>query len=113
MTTFRHARLALTGAAAALCALLAACEPPPPPPPVVVAPPPPPPITLASEITELAAAYEGYMQRAGAVSPYFTTPEQVQEGVRLGAAYEPAQLRAGAVAYAAVIALQDPAFVAG
>src|SRR4051812_36142845 len=108
MTIFRHARLALT--AAALCALLAACQEPVAPPPVVaVAPPPPPPITLSSEVTELAAAYEGYVQRASTVSPMFSNADQVQDSMRVGASYEPRQLTGGAVAYAAVVALQDPA----
>ncbi len=115
MTTFRRAHLALTGAAAALAALLSACAPPapPPPPPVAVAPPPPPPITLSSDVTELAAAYQGYVDRALTLTPEFRNAEQVQESVRVGASYEPVQLLGGAVAYAAVIALQDPAFVAG
>jgi hypothetical protein len=115
MTTFRTARLALTGAATALALILAGCQEPvaPAPPPVAVAPAPPPPITLSSQVTELAAAYQGYMSRASAVSPLFSNGDQIQDDVRLGAAYEPKQLMAGAVAYAAVVALQDPAFVAG
>src|SRR4051812_17213134 len=71
MTKLINVRLALTAPPAILAFSLAACQEPvaPPPPPVAVAPPPPPPITLSSEVTELAAAYEGYMERAGAVSP--------------------------------------------
>ncbi len=113
MTTFRRAHLALTGAAAALAALLSACAPPAPPPPPPVAVAPPPPITLSSDVTELAAAYQGYVDRALTLTPEFRNAEQVQESVRVGASYEPVQLLGGAVAYAAVIALQDPAFVAG
>ncbi len=94
-----------------LLAVLAACAspaPPPPPPPVAYVPPP---ITLSPRIVEQAAAYRGYMQSAGAVSAGFTDGLQVAQAVKTGAAYESRQLVAGAVAYAAVVALQDPAFV--
>ncbi|WP_369058716.1 hypothetical protein ABOZ73_13845 [Caulobacter sp. 73W] len=94
-----------------LLAVLAACAspaPPPPPPPVAYVPPP---ITLSPRIVEQAAAYRGYMQSAGAVSAAFTDGGQVAQAVKVGASYESRQLVSGAVAYAAVIALQDPAFV--
>mgnify|MGYP001074670217 CR=1 FL=1 len=116
MSILRPARLALTTATVVLAALLAACQEAPPPaapPPVVVAPPPPPPIGLANEVTEQAAAYQGYMARAMAVSPAFRNGDEIQDAVRLGAAYEPQQRMGGAIAYAAVVALQDPAFVSG
>lgn len=94
-----------------LLAVLAACatpEAPPPPPPVAYVPPP---ITLSPRIVEQAAAYRGYMQSAGAVSPGFTDGLQVAQAVKVGSAYESRQLVSGAVAYAAVVALQDPIFV--
>jgi hypothetical protein len=37
----------------------------------------------------------------------------VAQGLKTGAAYEPGQFLRGAIAYGAVVALQDPAFVAG
>lgn len=106
-------RVVLTTTAVALAALVAACSsPPPPPPPVVQAPPPPPPITLSSSIVERASAFRGYMSRASAVSSTFQNGDQIQASLKVGAAYEPNSFMTGAVAYAAVLALQDPTFVA-
>src|SRR5690606_5974879 len=68
---------------------------------------------LSSKVIEMASAYRIYVSRAGAISPQFTNGAAVAEGVRTGAAYEPQQLLRGAIAYGAVAALQDPAFVAG
>ncbi len=99
-------------AAMALVTVVAGCEtPPPPPPPVVVAPAPPPPITLSSTLVERASAFRGYMDRAGAISPNFQSGDDIQSSLKVGVAYEPKQLLSGAIAYAAVIALQDPTFV--
>ncbi|WP_269714261.1 hypothetical protein [Caulobacter sp. NIBR2454] len=93
-----------------LLAVLAACASPapPPPPPVAYIPPP---ITLSPRVVEQAAAYRGYVQSAGAISPNFADGLQVAQAVKTGSAYESRQLMSGAVAYAAVVALQDPAFV--
>ena len=104
-------------AAAALAVLtIAGCEsaPPPapveaPPPPVVV--PPPPPVAVTPRVVELAAAFEAYMERAAAVAPAFSDGSSVERSLTIAAAYEPRQLASGAVAYAAVAALQDAAFV--
>ena len=103
-------RAALTAIAVVAAALLASCAPPPPP--VVAAPPPPPPITLSSSIVEKASAFRGYMQRAGAIGATFENGEQIQSSLKIGAAYEPKQFLSGATAYAAVLALQDPTYVA-
>jgi hypothetical protein len=81
--------------------------PPPPPPPVVI-----PDVSLSPRVLELASAYRLYMSRATAISPAFTSGDQVAQAVRAGAAYEPQQLLRGAIAYGAVAALQDRAFVA-
>jgi len=105
-------RVVLATTAVALTALVAACSAPPPPPPLVQAPPPPPPITLSAKVVERASAFRGYMARAAAVSPTFQNGEQIQASLKVGAAYEPKTFMNGAVAYAAVLALQDPAFVA-
>jgi hypothetical protein len=100
--------MSLAALSAAL--LLASCAEPPPPP----APPPPPPaISLSPRVIEQASAYRFYVTRASAIAPTFTSGAEVAEGVRTGAAYEPQQLLRGAIAYGAVAALQDPAFVAG
>ena len=62
---------------------------------------------------EQAAAYADYRAKAGAVSPLFTDAAQVQAALTLSQGSDPQSLRRGAVAYAAILALQDPAFVAG
>jgi len=113
MNTRSSARIAPTVAAVALAFLLAACKttvpeaPPPPPPPA------PPPITLAPRVFEEASAWRAYMARANAISPQFADGAQIASSLRLAAAYEPKQFLRGAVSYAAVMALQDPTYVAG
>jgi hypothetical protein len=102
---------------AALAALgVASCETPPEAPPAPVAvvappPPPPPPVTIAPRVVELAGAFENYMEQAGGLAPTFENGEAVHRSLTAAAAYEPRQLASGAVAYAAVQALQDTAFV--
>ncbi|MET0272913.1 MAG: hypothetical protein ABW360_07965 [Phenylobacterium sp.] len=103
-------RRALTLAAVAMAAILTACAEPPAP-EVVVAPPPA--VGLSPQVVEYASAYRAYVAKASAISPGFTNGASVAEGVRTGAAYEPEQLLRGAIAYGAVAALQDPAFLAG
>lgn len=114
MRSLSRTRVVLTTTVVALAAVMAACSAPAPPPapPVVQAPPPPPPITLSSSIVERASAFRGYMARAGAVSSTFQNGEQIQASLKVGAAYETKSFMNGAVAYAAVLALQDPTFVA-
>ncbi len=112
MFSTTRTRTALTALAVAAATLLASCETPPPPPPVVAAPPAPPPITLSSSIVEKASAFRGYMQRAGAIGATFDNGEQIQASLKIGVAYEPKQFLSGATAYAAVLALQDPTYVA-
>ena len=113
MFSTTRTRAALTAIAVVAATLLASCEtPPPPPPPVVLAPPAPPPITLSSSIIEKASAFRGYMQRAGSISPTFENGDQIQSSLKVAVAYEPKQFLSGATAYAAVLALQDPTFVA-
>jgi hypothetical protein len=113
MRSFLPARIAPALAAFALAAVLAGCGPeqpapymPPPPPPA------PPPITLAPSLIQEASAWRGYMARANAISPDFKNGEEIQVSLRTAAAYEPKQFLRGAVAYAAIVALQDPVFVA-
>ncbi|MBO9706755.1 MAG: hypothetical protein J7521_00965 [Caulobacter sp.] len=112
MFSASRTRAALTVMAVAAATLLASCETPPPAPPVVKAPPAPPPITLSSSLVEKASAFRGYMQRAGAIGSTFENGDQIQSSLKVGVAYEPKQFQAGATAYAAVLALQDPTFVA-
>ncbi|KRA76200.1 hypothetical protein ASD89_00260 [Caulobacter sp. Root656] len=113
MLSTTRTRAALTAIAVVAATLLASCEtPPPPPPPLVAAPPAPPPITLSSSIVEKASAFRGYMQRAGAIGATFENPDQIQASLKVGVGYEPKQFLSGATAYAAVLALQDPTYVA-
>lgn len=106
-------RIALTAVGLAAAAVLASCgTPPASPPPVAAAPPPPPPITLSSKVVERASAFRGYMQRAGAIGSDFQNGDQIQASLKVGVAYEQKHFLSGAMSYGAVLALQDPAFVA-
>ncbi|MFT4254829.1 MAG: hypothetical protein QM608_20390 [Caulobacter sp.] len=107
-------RAALTAVAIAAATVLASCStpPPPPPPPVVQAPPPPPPITLSNKVVERASAFRGYMQRAGAIGADFQNGDQIQASLKIGVGYEQKHFLSGAMSYGAVLALQDPTFVA-
>lgn len=84
---------------------------PPPPPPVVDVVPVGPP-ALAGYVIDQASAYATYLRKATAISPMFPDGPSVAEALRVGAHSERHQMQQGVVAYAAVIALQDPTFVA-
>jgi len=84
----------------------AAPAPPPPEPEIPVGPP-----VLASYVIGAAGAYVGYMQTTAGISPVFTDGVGVTNALRLGAHSERHQLQQGMVAYAAIVALQDPTFV--
>ena len=101
--------LAVTASLMALS--LAACQtdaPPPPPPP----PPAPagPPVALSPAISDAASVYVAYLDQARAMTSDFSDPAMVQTKLSQGASYEPKQLARGAVAYAAIVAMQEPAF---
>ena len=83
-------------------------------PPVIEAPPPPPmpPVALADHFVEEAAAYQDYMREAALISPAFSGQAGVEQSLKTGAAYEAGQFLRGEIAYAAIAALQDRAFVA-
>lgn len=76
-------------------------------------PPPPPAVSLSPRVIEQASAYRRYVDKMAAVPAGFTDGASVAQALRAGTAYEPQQLLRGAIAYGAVIALQDPTFVAG
>jgi hypothetical protein len=111
-----RSRSVLLAAAAASAALaLASCETPPEAPATVAAAPelpPAPPVAVSPRVVELAGAFETYMDRAAGVTPSFVDGASVHRSLEIAAAVEPRQLASGAVAYAAIAALQDPAFVA-
>jgi hypothetical protein len=108
-------RRGLAIAAVAAAAVLAACstpepEPAPPPPP----PPPPPPVTLNEGVAQAASIYVTFIRDVGTIQAGgFTDAESIQAAMRKGAAYDPATLSRGMIAYASILALQSPEFVAG
>ncbi len=111
----RRPSAAFLFASVALIAALAGCEsapPPPPPPPVAAAPPPPPPVLLPSRVIESASAYRAYVDRAAAIDAGFNSGESVAAALKVGETYQSDQLQKGETAYAAILALQDPTFVA-
>lgn len=101
--------------AAASASTLAGCATEAPQPvAVAVAPPqaPPPPIALSSRVVEQAAHFRTYLRKAATVSPAFKNGAEVEQSLALASGYESKQMAEGVVAYAAIIALQDPQFVA-
>ena len=97
--------------ALSLAVTLAGCAtdaPPPPPPP----PPAPagPPVALAASVSDAAAVYVDYIAHARAMQSTFADGQVVQARLQEGASYEPAQLSRGVVAYAAIVAMQEPSF---
>ncbi|MDO8297165.1 MAG: hypothetical protein Q7T19_12090 [Caulobacter sp.] len=112
MKSHVSARFAPALVALAFAAALAGCAPDGPAPYTPPPPPPPPPITLAPSLIQEASAWRGYMARANAISPAFKSGDDIQVSLRTAAAYEPKQFLRGAVAWAAIVALQDPTFVA-
>ncbi|NEX94429.1 hypothetical protein [Caulobacter sp. 17J65-9] len=64
-------------------------------------------------MAEAAAAYETYVSQAKEIQANFTDGESIQASLRKGESYEAKQLAQGVIAYGAVLALQEPTFVAG
>jgi hypothetical protein len=62
---------------------------------------------------ESATAYLNYMRAASQITPDFADGESVARQVKVGAAYQAKQFEEGAIAYAAIIALQEPSYVQG
>jgi hypothetical protein len=86
--------------------------PPPAPPPVAEGAPPPPPVLLPREVVDAASVFEAYVQRASTIEPNFSGGDSVAASLRVGETYEIDQLQRGEAAYGAIVALQDPTFVA-
>jgi hypothetical protein len=107
----------LVSSGALLCALasMAGCEsappPPPPPPPLAVAPPPPP-VLLPRGVVELASIYQSYIKRASVIDPSFNNADAVATSLKTGEGYEIDQFQRGQTAFGAIVALQDPTFLA-
>ncbi|MDP3801179.1 hypothetical protein [Brevundimonas sp.] len=73
----------------------------------------PPPITLNDSVAQAASVYVAFTRDMAAIEGGFADPEAVQAALRRGSAYNPEQLSRGLVAYASILALQSPEFVAG
>ncbi len=70
-----------------------------------------PQVAIAHRLIDAAGAFDGYMRRAATIDGKFTNGAGVARAVEVGSVYQPRQLEEGAIAYAALVALQDPAFV--
>jgi len=70
-------------------------------------------VSLAREVVAAASAFETYTRGAATVSPGFDNGASVADALVKGAAYQAAQLDAGMIAYGAIAALQEPAFLDG
>ena len=68
-------------------------------------------VAVARRVIDAAGAFDGYMHGASAIDARFGDGSAVARAVLAGSAYEPRQLQSGAIAYAALVALQDPLFV--
>ncbi|OHB30211.1 MAG: hypothetical protein A2790_05205 [Phenylobacterium sp. RIFCSPHIGHO2_01_FULL_69_31] len=79
------------------------------------APPPKkgPYIGIDGGLASRASAFEAFTRKATAIDASFSGPGQIAERLRTAAGYEPKELEAGMIAYAALAAMQEPAFVAG
>jgi hypothetical protein len=65
---------------------------------------------LAREWVAAASAFESYTTHGSQIAPGFASARQVAGALSVGAAHEPRQLEAGMIAYAALAAVQEPAF---
>ncbi len=89
------------------CATDAPAPLPPPPPPAAPAGPP---VALAPAISDAASVYIDYIQSVRGMDGNFHDGGSVQTQLQSGASYEPNQLARGAVAYGAIVAMQEPSF---
>lgn len=112
-TALRLGMLAALGAVTlSACSTPEAPPPPLPPAPVPHNAPAPPPVALSSGVVERAGAFRAYMKRAASITPNFTNGPAIENSLTMAESYEAQELSRGAVAYAAVVALQEPGFVA-
>ena len=70
-----------------------------------------PAVAFAPQLIDAAGAFDAYMRKAAGIDPKFVDGGAVAKAVNTGAGYEIQQFQEGLVAYAALAALQDPAFV--
>ncbi len=67
---------------------------------------------IAPALLDAASAFDDYMTAAAQVRANFADGGQVAKVVDVGSGYQAHQMEAGAIAYAALVALHDPFFVA-
>lgn len=73
----------------------------------------PPPIALNDSVAQSASVYVTFIRDVATLRGGFADAESIQAALRKGSAYDPAQLSQGMIAYASILALQSPEFVAG
>ena len=73
----------------------------------------PPAISLNEGVAQDAAVYLAFARDIATIRGGFESPEAIQAALRKGSAYDPGQISRGLVAYASIVALQSPEFVAG
>jgi hypothetical protein len=70
-------------------------------------------VSLARDVVAAASAFETYTRGAGKISASFDSGDSVADALAKSAAYQPEQLDAGMIAYGAIAALQEQAFIDG
>ncbi|HEX7758962.1 MAG TPA: hypothetical protein VF459_05645 [Caulobacteraceae bacterium] len=68
-------------------------------------------IALPAQMVASASAFASYMDQAGGVRADFHDADSVHQRLKTGVSYEPAQFEEGMIAYGALVALQDGAFI--
>jgi len=71
------------------------------------------PVVLNDSVVQSAAIYLGFTRDMATLRGGFESPEAILAAMQRGAAYQPDQISRGLVAYASILALQSPEFVAG
>lgn len=70
-------------------------------------------VSLNSNVIQEAAVYLAFTRDMGTLRGGFADAASIQEALRRGAAYDARQVSRGLVAYASILAMQSPEFVAG
>ena len=73
----------------------------------------PPPVELNESVAQSASVYVDFIRDIRTIHGGFADAASIQDAIRKGAAYQPEQLSRGMIAYASILALQSPEFVAG
>src|SRR5215472_6916455 len=68
---------------------------------------------LPRDVVSAGTAFEGYTNAAAGIDGRYSSDAALAKDIRAAAAYEPGQLEEGMIAYGAIVALQDEAFVDG